>query len=654
MREKVLFISKDNKVVVADIEYSTPSQKTQKVTECKDYIEAHTYNEFINDARAAQHAGPTAPKYEFFDRFDYKNSAFLFNEIKGYDYRKERHKYQNKIHSNDCPDGMEHYLPGINYALPDSDVPEDVKNLGFTLKPCDREFKVIYNRLSRQYSVENFSGVRAQVDSGGRQITLFRNHFKFPPEAKSRLHQMIAEFLRRKAANPNYLSSEYSATLSKKDKSLFEIYGLEYENVSWLKWFMHHEFKHIRNHMFEDVLLLERGDKRLSVEDTYKLKVENERSAYLSQVINSVNKYLIKGNLDDFSAFDGESNWLEQKLSKLPVGQRMAYVLNTENLVAGSLAHFAQDHQDFYDKNQFKKNVEDDIDKAPLSVPEDTTHELYEKVRRQFYTFSLYNPRTGGYNVVNLVDKIKPEQLVKISPYAQINIITPEKLHLKRRLNEYQEKLNRGEIDPSLVEPARQLLKQRMRSAEFIDPHRTNIDCMPNDAPNERPLYPDAPNDHAEWSDELQRYYKQFDTYHEIAKNNNEYSFKINDDTVRYTSKTSLTVSDNSQYDTYLKIVKEPSNIDTVVNFKEHLSEDQALKLYIACVVTGRQTAGKVPTDFSKLSKLQVVPASHLRKFEDIMASRRTTPSAVRSAETAQGTNSLRQRIIFSAKQRKL
>ena len=50
--------------------------------------------------------------------------------------------------------------------------------------------------------------------------------------------------------------------------------------------------------------------------------------------------------------------------------------------------------------------------------------------------------------------------------------------------------------------------------------------------------------------------------------------------------------------------------------FKDTLTKEQALKLYVACVNNNRQMKGTLPKDFSQLRKLKGVPAEDLKKCQ--------------------------------------
>ena len=628
MRETVIFATKDNRPIAVNIEYTSPAEKSQKVFQCKSYFDNHNYSEYKTDHDAFV-AGTATANADIMQQVDVENSNFLKQEIAGYSYMKLRSDYINNLESNNnYPSSMPPLLPDVDYRFLDSEVPEEIKNLGFQLHPKDDEYEIVLNPSTGLYEIPHFSTYRAWVAVGTRSIQLVRNHFKMAPAIKRKMDSMIADYKRAKRSDSKLTPSLYASRISNaKDRSLFNIYADEYRYAAKRKYFLAHEFKHIKNKMFYDALYLDRGTKRPTVEDLYRLNVEDERSAYLSQVINSVNKYLMNGDLNDFSMFDGESQWLRQQLQALPESQRKSCATNLPNIVQGELDNFERVHRDKYDQDQFKAHLENSVDRAPMSVDEDTARELFFRIRKQFYKFAVYNPDTGRMEQKSLADYIDVAHEVAVRNQTQQDIIAAGKTRLDTRKQEYERKLRGGTINPSLVEPAKKVVRDNMHQPRFIGTDNLNIETLDI---NVTPHLPQAPNGptmprprhpNADWSIYLQQYWRVQEGYEEIVRSNDEYSFKIHNDQITYTDKNSLSVSMDSAYDTYMKILKEPSNRNTVINFMDTLSKQEALKLYVACVVQGREMKGNIPADLNGLENIQGIPAADIQRARQFMQS---------------------------------
>ena len=75
-----------------------------------------------------------------------------------------------------------------------------------------------------------------------------------------------------------------------------------------------------------------------------------------------------------------------------------------------------------------------------------------------------------------------------------------------------------------------------------------------------------------------------------------------------------MNLNKDAEYNAYIKLLQEPSNKNKPIIFKDTLTKEQALKLYVACVVNKRQMKGNLPTDFTLLKNMKDIPAADLQK----------------------------------------
>ncbi|MCQ2735028.1 MAG: hypothetical protein MJ212_03655, partial [Alphaproteobacteria bacterium] len=195
---------------------------------------------------------------------------------------------------------------------------------------------------------------------------------------------------------------------------------------------------------------------------------------------------------------------------------------------------------------------------------------------------------------------------------------------LQEKINKTSEDAAQGKINTSLVEMARSLMRDSLNQTTFlneIDNFRITslYDNSNENDPNLQPQH-EIPCDHADWSDDLQRYWQQVEGYREISKNNLEYKFAINNATISYKNRHEAEVSDNAGYDLYVKMLSEPTNINRKVEFLDTLKEEQALTLYVACINSGRIPTGNVPTDLSKIDGMASIPEEAKQIFRQRMA----------------------------------
>ena len=613
MIERMILLTKDNYSVVFNLEYDNPQQKAGKVFKYKSFISDRTYGEFLDEKENAFNQGLLNPHYRMYSEFDSENTLFLEREVYPYNFYKKRENYQNNAESNTYNGAMAPLFNDIFYGLSSNDVPEYIKNLGFEINYQDEEYDVNYNSMNQSYQVQGEYKKTATIDAFNRKIIIYRNHYNYPSADKAKLNTLIARYLNEKHFQPELTVFEFSDKLSSpREKSLFEMYVFEKEKEKSRLLTMHHEIKHLMNAMFFASISLKNHPARMSIEDCYKLCVENERSAYLSQIIKSVNDYLKKGDMDDFSMFDHEADWLVDELSKLPNSEeRKKYVRHFPNLIKGEFENFEKKHRADYEKNQFVSHLKNMVEFQPLSGEEDLSGELYQKIRRQYFLYEIYNPDSGKTEPISLERYFDQDDEIRINDAAQ-NSITIADGSLQKRKEDFEQKISCGTYDLKLVPIARQMILQNSHQPRFIYPEDLFNISMNNSCNSTN-----EPSNQAGWSDQLEQYWQEKPGYTKIAKTNHQYLFMINDDMVQYTSPVAVNLSPNSQYETYTKLLAEPTNKNKVINFSQDLTEQQALKLYVACVVSGRQMKGSVPTGLSGIEKLTDIPAADLQKAKN-------------------------------------
>lgn len=627
--ESLLVKTKDNYVIVLSVSFTNIAEKMRLIKQCEQYCQNVNYGDFktsgINSANVS---------------YDAVNTRFLHDEIVGYHYKKQPQNFKNELKDGIFPAKMN--KPNVLHfdnRLPDSFFSEMIKNVGYHIKPEDEIFKVRYNRSKGKYEIVNFKIKRAEVNYNRKEIKVVRNHFEFKPQDYAKLQNMIAGYEAEKQKNPNLGLLEYAVNIKdSKDYSLFTIYAREQNNINHLSTTLDHELKHVKNMVFLDGLGLKDDYKLMSADNMYRICVENERSAYMQQLVFCINQYLKKGDYNDFSMFDGESTACANHLKTLKTKEeRMKYAMNWPVLVDKMMEQFDKKHKDYYDKTQFAGNVMSMAETEPLTAPEDTDNETFNKIRTLYYQYLIYNPITGKEERVSLSKYISPLREVKISEEVRNKIINPAKKKLQKRRSELNKSLAKGEINLDFILPAKKLMREGIYSKSFINEiEGMSVGRILDEVSNPTTKNPDIlkkpavkiPDDKAFWSDDLQKYWSKVDGYKEIAKNNFEYTFKIKNAKVTYKDKTHVDISSSADFDLYVKLLKEPSSKNNVIKFANTLSKEQALMLYVACTNYGRRMSGNIPTDLSQIKNLKGIPPEEINKFNHRTAS---TAKAVQS-----------------------
>lgn len=624
-KETMLLATADNHVIAVELEYYNNAEKSRKMRLYEHYCENLNYSDFYqmfnNFARSNSYG--SALEKEFFLQVDSQNTDFLNREITGYDFVKSPQLYENNVIANNYPSNIAAKANTVHFDnhVDDDDIPQLIKNLGYKIEPEDNVYDVRYNAAIQQYEAVGLKRRRASVNVSKKRVKLIRNHFTFQPAEYALLQRLLSDWNNQRHTNPNLTIGKFCKTISDaKERSLFTVYAMEQTNVNHRILLLRHELTHVKNSALQAGFGLKKEAKRLSVEDYYRLQVEDERSAYLSQVVNAANIYLKNGNPQDFTMFDGESGSLVSALKKMPESSRFSYVSNPENLIDTAFNSFTKNHRNEYDSLQFVNNMKLEMQRIPMSAEYDANREEFFKRRSLYYRYQLYNPQSGNYEYKNFTPFINSSREVYLSQDNITNIIEPCRQIVTRRLAEFNRDKSRGEINPMLVEEAKALMRDNLHKSRLIN-NINGIEVSDLADDNRQPVsQPEQqPRKPAVWSRGLEAYWSKFEGYKEIANTEREYSFSIKEGTIKYTEQSKVQVSKDAQYDAYVKLLQEPSNKSKPIIFKDTLTEEQALKLYVACVNSNRIMKGAVPRDLKKLSSLRDIPAADLQRCAQVI-----------------------------------
>ncbi|MBP5352845.1 MAG: hypothetical protein J6Y91_03680 [Alphaproteobacteria bacterium] len=680
-QESYIARTKDNLVVVFTIEYANDAEKSRKELLCRSSCENMTLREFNNDRNA--HLYDHNPAY---DAMDVHNTEFINDEVVGYHYRRNRDAYENGLLNNNYPAAANrpntiHFDSRIDDAM----VPEVIKNIGLKIVPVDEVYNVTYNPVTRDYDIQDDHGQGfrrrvATVKHGENKMEVVRNHFTFAPEDYNRITFLISEFEGQQQQNPQLTLGYFISHLrDRRDNALMNVYNQAYNPTNEKETTILHELKHIKNAIFASGLELKKDAKRLSVEDMYRIKYEDERSAYFNEWVDGINKYLQRGNMSDYSMFDSGAQTIVANLSRMRTdAEKMAYVTDYGRLMRDFEGWFETNKRDYYDRNQFRNNLANAVSKMSLSAESDSQRTEYNRLRSLYFHYEVFNPQTRRMEFKNL-SQYMPE--VTIPQEIRTSTIEPNEEALRNRMRRYNQQVNSGEINPSLVPIAKKVMREGIvgqscvnevddiQIATFYDEGNTppsggntppdnggntppsggntppdNGGNTPpdnggNTPPNGGNTPPHVPDDQAGWSDDLKAYWSTVAGYREIAKNNDEYRFKIHEATVRYENRRRVQVSANAPYDLYVKMLHAPSSSNKPVEFLSSLSREQALTLYVACINNGRAVRGHVPTDLRGIENIPGIPQAALNRFRHLTAGNNPNNTTSRVAPPAPSTS---------------
>lgn len=617
--QKILFFTKDGYLIAADIDFSGYSESRKKIEleKYRYYFSQHEYNEI---SYKYENLGTVADAdKQYIEAFDAKNSRMLMKNVQPFNYVKNPENYSNELSKNTYPPEFDkENTIHFDYSIKNEDIDEFVKQLGFKIVAEDDGYEI--NDVYKP----NINMKAAFVDVSARKITFIRNHFTFSDKDYQRLMLRIQKYNLKKQKDPNLDIMDYKNTINDEyERTLFDIYAQEEKYAQTMASFVRHEIHHIKNKMIFDGAYCKEEAKRLQAKDLYILSIEDERSAYLTGTINCLNKYLQSQNLNDFSMFDSESQWLKQKLLELPKEQRLAYATNMGNIVGGSLENFKQKHRKYYDENQVKSEVMVNASKMPSDIKEDEDREFFKMLRSAYYSIEVYDPTTKKMKVKSLAEYITADNEIEPNQDNLTKIIEPARQKIEKRTDDFQTQY--ADCDKSLLKAARRMQRLHISDPMVVSDVQTfNVSSLyEKNTQNKQ----SAENKDNNWSAVLKEYWRQFPQYETVCDNANQYKFKISDGSASYTSANDVHLADNCKFGFYKKLLEEPSNKYKVVNFENTLSEEQKIMLYVACINSGRKVKGNVPTDFSMVEHMDSIPLAQKNKFFAIMKAKQKTPA---------------------------
>jgi len=218
-----------------------------------------------------------------------------------------------------------------------------------------------------------------------------------------------------------------------------------------------HEMKHQRNRFFRERLQLKSDAKQLSCEDIYKINVEDERSATLSEVIFAINNYFKTGNKDLLNACP--QGWLKNILKEKSNDELKAILTDHSFIVNECLKEWNDVSATGY-VGQFRAHCYKDV-KAYCSLPSDDNHEEFNKQLSAFYTFEVYNPKTGKTEYKNLSNLINVE--VDVDETAKDIIKNSEEKRKEQKLLVDLLMEDPQSVTYQLISEAKNFLREKIR-----------------------------------------------------------------------------------------------------------------------------------------------------------------------------------------------
>ena len=307
----------------------------------------------------------------------------------------------------------------------DDEIPEVMKNIGIqiSLKVEDafveydeKEKKCVYrNKNGEEITPRSFETTASVYKT---DIHVFRTRLIFSEEDYMHLtdlHERVKKVrdLGKTTKERNKLEDKFLKTLSDKDRAMYKAFVCDEKNKSGIKNTIIHEMHHVFNRLVTEHRPYASDYKDLTTKEKYKRAVENERTATLAPLVSACNTFLKKGDFEDFSPFEGELDWVIDKIEGKTDDEIRALMFPPHKLMNNCLSDWNYDFQDTY-FDQFRSRTRSAcLENCWVEV--DKSEKEYKKQRSMMYTFQVYNPYT------------KKDEFMDLSPMIEANVLISDK-----------------------------------------------------------------------------------------------------------------------------------------------------------------------------------------------------------------------------------
>ncbi len=208
-----------------------------------------------------------------------------------------------------------------------------------------------------------------------------------------------------------------------------------------------HEFHHLRNKVLVENRSLHPKSLALNAADLYNIQVEDERSASLAVTIFRLSRYWKNKSWNELLSKEPCFEVLKDR----PQEVRENLLKNMEFVVNLKLKHWTE--------NELERHYPKFVSNLPLiearnsiAKGEDVERREYFRQRSVMYSFYIYNPDSGKFELRNLSRYIKID--IPVDGFVQENIIDKARYYIDRKKAAKRFLLAKDGISEALVKKA--------------------------------------------------------------------------------------------------------------------------------------------------------------------------------------------------------
>ncbi len=391
--------------------------------------------------------------------------------IESGDGRSRSDNYDNDIvvnpdnYSNDFLIAAPREVPGVitdSFQIPEDIVPRMFKSVGIAIKREPLIHYVKWNNITYKTDVIPSRKVGYRSLLTNKSVTVVENSYVFQADDWSKIKKVEQIFTKEKIRRQKswFMKEKPDSELLNnilhrlfKDNELIKYTAL-YDTYLKIRAFHSdyigtfvHKFHRFRNKVLIDNRCLHPKSVALNAMDMYRILVEDERSSAFAVTIFRLGQYWRNGNWEELLSKEPCFSVLNER----PPEMRNLLLKNMEFVLNVKLKHWTE--------NELKPRYQKFVNLLPalearnsIAKGEDTNSREFLLQRSLFYSFYIYNPDSGKYELRNLNNNIKID--IPIDVFVQKNIIQKAQYYLDRKKNAKKFLLTKDGINEILVRKA--------------------------------------------------------------------------------------------------------------------------------------------------------------------------------------------------------
>lgn len=402
---------------------------------------------------------------------DYHATQDLMYFIESEDSRDRSDSFDNDVvvdpanYSNGFLHAAPREVSGLvtdSFQIPEELVPRMLKSVGISIKRETLSHFVKWSSVTYKVDIvpARKQSYRSRFDN--KSIAVVENCYVFEPDDWKNIKKIEQTFIKEKVKRKKswFLKEKPDDVLLDdilhklfKEKELIK-YGALYAAYREIRRIRNdyigsfiHSFHHFRNKILIDNRCLHPKSVALSAQDMYNILVEDERSAAFAVTVYRLSRYWQNGNWNELLSKEPCFAILAERPQEMRDNllKNMEFVLNVK--------------LKYWTEHELERHYPKFVGLLPalearnsIAKGEDENRREYLLQRSLMYSFYIYNPDSGKFELHNLSRNIKID--IPADRYIQENIIKKAQYYIDRKRSAKRFLLTKNGISETLVRKA--------------------------------------------------------------------------------------------------------------------------------------------------------------------------------------------------------